>query len=335
MPDRSPDPSLPRDRDRGRQKAMSLANLQLDNIWIQGESYNPSAHDGAVCENCAAIQFSVEVGNRGDRATGAFLAKFELDGAEVHNEHLHSLGHGDTQWVQWRHDPLHAGTHTLTVTADPTERVRESDEQDNAYTHQFEVLAAVADCREMTFEGETVTGHVDFARHGWKSIDVTFTMKNPIGAPLEGYQSFVVFYGPENEESSPTEETNEHGMLRCPNLWIKPTGSVYLTSVPIVGGPFEGGPTLSGNAHYTLPTGATSLFFDVQQGKEEIVRTATNQHEVSEALKLEGKVGVKFEIIELGGGVTHDQGEKTTQGQQIQWKVTVGTDALTITPAGH
>lgn len=317
--------------------AMSLANLQLDNIWIQGESYNPAAHQDAVCENCAAIQFSVEVGNNGDRATGNFAARFQLDGTEVHNEQLHSLSQGQTQWVQWRHAPLHAGSHTLTVTADPTDRVRESHEEDNAYTHAFEVLSAVPECREMTFEGETVHGHVNFEQHGWKEIDVNFTLKNPIGAPLEGYQFFAVFYGPENEESSPSGEntTNEHGILRSGNVWLKPTGTVYLTGMPIAGGPFDGGPTLSGNAHYTLAARATSIFFDVQQGKEEIVRTATNQHEVSEALKLEGKVGIKFEIVELGGGATHDQGQRTTEGQQVQWKVTVGTPALTITPAAH
>jgi len=316
---------------------MSLADLHIHTLVIQGESYNPQAHPNAVCANDTAIDFGLEVGNQGEQPTGSFAVKFLLDGHEVHNAQAHSLSHGQTQWLQWRHAPLHAGHHALTVTVDPLDRLRESNEEDNTFTHQFEVLAAMDACRTAAFEPETVTGHVDYTRYGWKAIDVTFVIKNPIGAPLEGYSNFVVFYGPENEQSSPTGHTatDEHGMLRCGNLWLKPTGTVYLTSVPNAGGRFEGTPQLQGTAHYTLPANATAVFFDVQQGKEEVTVTATSQQEASENLKLDGKVGVKFEIIELGGGVTHDQGQKQTQGRQVQWKVTVGTPALTITQSAH
>lgn len=318
---------------------MSLANLHLHNVWVQGESYNPHAHEGSVCENCAAVQFSVEVGNGGDHDSGAFTTRFSLDGSEVHNEQVHSLGHGGTHWVQWRHNAMHAGSHTLTVLVDPAERIHESNEQDNSFSHTFDVLAAVPACREMTFaegEADVVVGHGHPEAHGWKQIDVTFTMKDPLGAPLEGYEPFVVFYGPENEESSPTVggAPFQHGMLRCPNQWLKPTGTLYLTAVPIAGGHFDGGPMLSGNAHYTLARGATTLFFDVQQGKEIITRTATSQQEVSEALKLEGHVGVKFEVIDVGGSVGHESGQTDTHGQQMQWNITVGTTTLTVTTAG-
>lgn len=318
---------------------MTTANIQITQLHVMGESYDPSAHPNGVCAFDSAIVFSAEATNSGDRNTGAFSARFVIDGHEAHNEQVHDLSPGASQWVQWRHNPLHEGEHSIYIAFDPTDRVHESDEADNTYTYPFHVEAGHASCHTVTMEAETVTGHVDphgAAQHGWHQIDVSFVIKDPKGAPIRGYRFFSQFFGQEGQETEGGQHVsdsamNAAGILTRPNVWLQNEGTVRLMGVADMDGGGTPGPVLEGVARYHLANGATSLGFDVQQGSEVVTVTASNQHEASEKVTAEGHAGIQIEILELGGSVGTEHGTTHTEGRQLQYQVTLGTSALNLT----
>jgi hypothetical protein len=318
---------------------MSLSNINFSQLVVNGESYDPSQHPDGICAFDSAVVLSAECTNNGEHATGAFRVKFTLDGHTEHHVDIHGLAPGEAQWAQWRHDPLAEGDHQLYVMLDSADRVHESDETDNSYTHHFSVLPGVAACRSVSFEAETITGHVDphgAAQHGWHQVDVSFVIKDPKGSPIRGYRFFSQFFGPEGEESQGGQDVgdsalNAAGILTRPNVWLKSQGTVRLMGVADMDSGREPGPMLEGVARYTVAAGATSIGFDVDQGKEVVTVTASSSQEASEKVSAEGHAGIEIEIVSLGGSVGSEHGTSHTDGQEIQYQVTLGTPALAMT----
>jgi CARDB len=318
---------------------MSLANIHISQLHVEGETYDPNAHPSGVCAFDAAIVFSAECTNNGEHQAGAFGARFVIDGHEAHNEQVHGLAPGESHWAQWRHNALHEGEHSIFVAFDPTDHVHESDEQDNSYTYPFHVEPGHESCRTVTMEAETVTGHVDphgAAQHGWHQIDVSFVIKDPRGGPIRGYRFFSQFFGPEGQESQGGHDVgdsalNAAGILTRPNVWLQQQGSVRLMGVADMDSGNHPGPMLEGVAHYHLAAGATALTFNVDQGHETVTVTASSQQEASDKVTAEGHAGIQIEIVELGGSVGTEHSHGHTEGQQVQYQVTLGTPALTLT----
>ena len=92
---------------------MSQANINFSQLVLQGESYDPNQHPGGICAYDAAVVFSAECTNTGEHAAGPFRVLLRLDGHTDHSADIHGLAPGESQWVQWRHDPLHEGQHEL------------------------------------------------------------------------------------------------------------------------------------------------------------------------------------------------------------------------------
>src|SRR6266508_220784 len=318
---------------------MSLANINFSQLVLQGESYDPSQHEGSICAYDSAVVFSVECTNTGEHAAGHFKVLFRLDGHATHSVDIHGLRPSATEWAQWRHDALHEGDHEIYVMCDYGDRVHEFDETDNSYSYPFKVWPGVDACRSVSFEAETVTGHVDpqgAAKHGWHQVDVSFVIKDPKGSPIRGYRFFSQFFGPEGQESYGGEDVgdsqmNAAGILTRPNVWLQPEGTVRLMGVADMDAGHQPGPMLEGVARYKVAAGATSIGFDVDQGKEVVTVTATSSREASEKVTAEGHAGIQIEILELGGSVGSEHGTSRTQGQEIQYQVTLGTPALTVT----
>jgi hypothetical protein len=314
---------------------MSIANIVFTELVAHGEAIDPSVHSEGLCAYDALV-FSAQCRNEGDRATRGFHVTFRLDDGTEHSERVEGLSPGEEQWVQWRHDAVAEGWHQIHVEFDAAERIRESDENDNAFTYPFHVHAGEADAHSMTFEAETITADVDHAAAGWKQIDVNFVISDAQGLPIRGYNFFAEFWGPQDEHTSGGDtvddsELTTSGLLRCPDIWLKPEGTVRLTGVVSADGPHEAGPLLEGVRTYKLAEGATSLRFEVTQGRSEIEVEASSAREASEKVTAEGHAGITIEVLEIGGSVGTESGTSHTVGRSIRYKVILGTPALTLT----
>jgi len=154
---------------------------------------------------------------------------------------------------------------------------------------------------------------------------------------MTGYNFFVMFYGPQDEESygTPTvgdSELDAAGLLRCPNVYLKPTGYVHLMAVPTAGGPHEGADVMEQTHRYALADNATSLTFSVKQRGRDVTVTATNQQQASEKAQIQ--VGAKVSILKIvelsgGGSKEYTEGETTTNG--VQYQVPIGFPTSTST----
>jgi CARDB len=314
---------------------MSGTNIKFTQLHIGGESQDAGNHPEYVCENCELL-VAAECHNDGDRATGAFKVAFSLDGGTPQLEDVESLDPGEHFWLYWRHQALPYGTHHVSVEFDSRDRIDEQDEFDNGHTQEFWVSGAqnAGHTIDFTGEEEVVEGDPDWAAHGWKQIDVGFLLKDYLGDPMTGYNFFVKFYGPQDEESlgTPTvgdSELDAAGLLRCPNVYLKSTGYVHLMAIPTAGGPHEGADLMEQTHRYTLADNATSLSFNVKQRGRDVTVSASNQQQASEKAQLQ--VGAKVSILKVvelnaGGSKEHTEGEVNTQG--IQYQVTVGYPTL-------
>jgi hypothetical protein len=313
---------------------MSIANVVFTDLTVAGRSDDADSHPDYLCAY-DTLAFIAVCRNESVQATRSFHVTFRLSGGEEHSERVEGLSPGESQMVAWYHDALPVGTYDIYVEFDANERIQESDENDNSYTHRFSVYGGQAVGHAVELPDETVTGDYDAEADGWRQIDVTFVIRDPKGAPIRGYGFATHFYGPEQEETTGGDGSDgsaleSAGILRCPNVWLKPNGTVRLVGVADGGA----GPQLEGIQYYQLEAGATSLAFEVAQGHEEIEVTASSSREANEKVSAEGHAGLTFEVVELGGSVGAEVGSSHTEGREMTYRVLVGTPTLTLTQAG-
>ena len=315
---------------------MSIANIVFTDLVITRTMHDTGQHSDNVCAYDGLV-FNAACRNDGDRTTRAFHVTFRLDDGREHSQRVQELSPGEEQWVQWEHEALPEGWHHIFVEFDVKERIRESDENDNSYQHEFYVYQGEAEAHSIDMEGETITVGPEVQQAGgWRQIDVTFIIRDALGAPLDGYAFLTRFFSPEKEETQGGQtlgdaELTTAGVLTCPNVWLKPQGSVRLEGIAIQGGVHDGGPLLDGVQWYTLADGATTLTFDVSPGRREFEIEASSEHEASETVKAEGNVGLELKIFKIGGGGGKEWGDSRKEGTVVKYKVILGEPVLTVT----
>ena len=94
----------------------------------------------AVSSDCTSISVDAFYGNNGDADSGQFAILFTIDTRDVVKARVGSVAPGTITYTRqyqltWPHPT--SGDHTLTVTLDATNRVVESNEDDNSLSQTF------------------------------------------------------------------------------------------------------------------------------------------------------------------------------------------------------
>jgi CARDB len=311
---------------------MSIANIVFTELEVSPRVQIPAVHPDYLCANDVLV-FNAACRNDGDRATRSFHVTFRLSNGAEHSERVEGLSPGEVQWVQWEHDALEAGYYEIFVEFDSRERIRESDENDNSLQRSFEIHWGQTNGHEVYIEGETIeVPDSTLEAAGWRRTDVNFLIRDAEGAPMTGYDFVTYFYGPDDQVTEGGDnELTSAGLLRCPDIWLMPEGSIRLTGYATPGGPHDGGPTLEGIHWYRLSEGATSLVLNVSQERKEIEVEASSAEEASEKVHAEGHAGLKLKVIEIGGGGGKEWTTTQSEGRTVRYKVILGEPELTIT----
>jgi len=93
-----------------------------------------------VSSDCTSINVNAFYGNNGDADSGNFAISFTIDTTTVVEARVRSVAPGAIEHshqfaLTWQHPT--SGDHTLTVTLDATNRVAESNEDDNSLSQTF------------------------------------------------------------------------------------------------------------------------------------------------------------------------------------------------------
>jgi hypothetical protein len=309
---------------------MGTPNIRFTQLHVGSEVPDPDNHPQYICENCALL-VSAECRNDGDRATRGFKVGFKIDDGPEQLESVEPLSPGESTWIFWRHDALQSGTHYVTVDFDATDRVREEDEFDNAHTEELWVWGAQADGHTVDFSGEgeeIVAGDMSWATEaGWRRADVGILLKNPLGGPLTGYQFMVEFISSDGEKTVGTPTVGDFapdaaGLMNLPDVWLKPSGYVTITALPESPGPFEDSEFMTATGQYQLAADATAVTFHVRQRGDAVTLKAGSQRQAIE--KATQQVGAKvsiLKIVELNGGIGHEETESETSSNEMQYQV--------------
>ncbi len=161
-------------------------------------------------------------------------------------------------------------------------------------------------------------------RHGWRQRNVSVVVHDFLGTPMMGHQLYAEF------RSGQTQNTNggpvRGGVVNFPSMWLMPSGAVRFIAVRV--GIASVSP--SGVQHYNLPRRG-ALRFHLKQQKREVTVTATSSREAAQQVGAQGRAGIDFSVISLGGSVSSS--DTRTEGRQIalQWKLVLPLDSFEIT----
>jgi hypothetical protein len=285
--------------------------------WHQ-QNEDGSMSDSSYVFDWQPLNITTAIHNSGDADAQAFRARLWIDDREHQDIKVHPLVAGGEQWVEWYHDPLPEGTHTLKVVCDFKGTVHESDETDNTYTQEFTVLGSDRhQTIDFSDEGVEIEGdptEKQWRDAGWTKAYVQLILhdvdeKGVEGAALLG-EFTVDFRGPAGVTQHIGSSTD--GRLSFDDIWISKHGSVAVTGL-------VGDATVQGSDEYRDVT--TSLSFKVQRKHWSRKLMASSEEEATTKFAAEVSAGLDFEIVSIGVSGSAERGNSNKSGRSQEWEV--------------
>jgi hypothetical protein len=275
--------------------------------------------------------------NYGDADAQAYRAQIWLD-QEHHEVRMKQLAPYETQWIEWYHDPVAAGQHTVVVVCDYNDTIQEGSEHDNRYDYSFEIIEFDRKIDfDIPFEGEEISGSPvggdrGMEQRGWNHGLIQFFAYDVDehgvdGLPLQG--SFTIKITGNGKENTFEGET-DNGTLYFQEAWfpsedcgVEVVGTVHDT---------DADRTVSGHGP-VVPAEDTMTIMAHRQSWHRTVSAQDERH-AEEAFGQEVGVAIEYKIINVSVSGSHQSSEGASHSDGTQYDVYAKGTTLAISGKG-